>query len=790
MSTTYPAKIDTAITLPLAVDNLTPVQASIFNNQRNAVLAIETSLGVQPEGIYGTVTGRFTTLENIVGNLQIIRLAKDLGGTLNAPLVIGIQGNPVSTVSPALGQVLTWDGIAWTPSSAGAGFVPGGDLSGTFTNQIVSKIQGNPVQLGTLGAPQDGYVLTWNNSISKFQALLVGTGSAILSGDVTGPNSGTVVSKIHGASVPASGSLTTGNGLYVTGTSVLSYSALNLAGGSDFVIGVLPAGNQAPQTMVGAVGGTTATSTINLTGNASITGILPTANQAAQTLAGDAVGTTAANTITLAGDVTGRTGVTVVINIHGASVPIAGGLTTGNVLQVNGVSSLTYAAVNLAGGVSFVTGVLPSGNQAAQTMGGAVGGTTTASTINLTGNGSITGVLPAANQASQTMGGDVTGTTASSTVVALRGKSLDVSLASLGATQDGYVLTWVNGSTDWQAKPQTGGGGSGITALTGDVTASGTGSVVATVVNIHGASIPAAGALTTGNVLQVTGASTLGYAAVNLAGGPSFVTGVLPISNQASQTMGGDVTGTTISSTVVALRGKSLDASLASLGVTQDGYVLTWINGSTDWQAKPVATISSVTMGGDVTGNSATSIVVALRNKSLASSLASIGSAQDGYVLTWVNGNSDWEAKPQTGGGGGGTTVQTGHNYGSFLNIYPFSGQTNTASTTFVTAATFEFDPTALTAANGTRTITLRVVAETTTPVMTIQLFNVTAAAAVTGSTLTTSSTIPVTLTTGDLTSNLTNGPATYQVQIEMAAGGTNADRVTLDMAVLKVTWS
>ena len=101
-------------------------------------------------------------------------------------------------------------------------------------------------------------------------------------------------------------------------------------------------------------------------------------------------------------------------------------------------------------------------------------------------------------------------------------------------------------------------GGAAITQLTGDVTAGpGSGSVAATVVRINGATVPASGALTTGNVLQVTGVSALSYAAVNLGGGANFVTGTLPAANQAAQTMAGDVTGTTAASVVSAISGVS-----------------------------------------------------------------------------------------------------------------------------------------------------------------------------------------------------------------------------------------
>src|ERR1700722_20146944 len=98
-----------------------------------------------------------------------------------------------------------------------------------------------------------------------------------------------------------------------------------------------------------------------------------------------------------------------------------------------------------------------------------------------------------------------------------------------------------------------GGGGGGITQLTGDVLAGpGSGAVPATVARINGATVPAAGALTTGNVLQVTGASALGYAPVNLAGGANFVTGLLPVANIAPAGTNGFVLTTTGGATVWA----------------------------------------------------------------------------------------------------------------------------------------------------------------------------------------------------------------------------------------------
>lgn len=70
-----------------------------------------------------------------------------------------------------------------------------------------------------------------------------------------------------------------------------------------------------------------------------------------------------------------------VAKVNGSSVPAGGALTTGNVLQVNGASSTTYAPVSLAGGAGYVTGSLPDGNQAAQTCTGDVTGTTGATVV-------------------------------------------------------------------------------------------------------------------------------------------------------------------------------------------------------------------------------------------------------------------------------------------------------------------------------------------------------------------------------------------------------------------------
>jgi hypothetical protein len=373
MATTYPAQIDNSISLPLAIDNVTTFSADIVNRLRNAIINIESELGIKPSGLYGTVKTRLDTLEAVIasggggGGGSSITFAGDLAGFSTHQIVTGLQGNPVIG-TPSLNQVLTWSGFAWIPAAIPTGFTAGSDLSGTATSQTVIGLHGNSV---AAIAPTSGYALTWNGSAWAPAAIPAGfTAATDLSGT---PTSQTVI-KINSASVPAAGSLTTGNILQVNGASALTYAALNLAGGANYVTGALPSGNQAAQALT-------------LTGDATSSG----------------------------GNTGGAT--TVVAKINGASVSAAGALTTGNILQVSGSSALTYAALNLAGGAGYITGALPVGNQAYQAMAGDVTGTTAVSTVvkiqnNTVSSGGLTAgqVLTAStssNWISSTLGNDV-----------------------------------------------------------------------------------------------------------------------------------------------------------------------------------------------------------------------------------------------------------------------------------------------------------------------------------------------------------------------------------------------
>lgn len=127
----------------------------------------------------------------------ILRNVKgDLAGPLESPTVRRLQGNAVSPIDPQTGQALVWDGAQWVPGNTTGGTVTlAGDATGPSNANTVAAIQGQPVS--TL-APMTGEVLTWDGS--QWQAA-PGGGAVTLAGDVTGPSGSNTVERIQGYDV-------------------------------------------------------------------------------------------------------------------------------------------------------------------------------------------------------------------------------------------------------------------------------------------------------------------------------------------------------------------------------------------------------------------------------------------------------------------------------------------------------------------------------------------------------------------------------------------------------------
>lgn len=115
--TKYPAQIDNLVTLPLVADNSSPVAGETVNRLTKAIIATEAELGIKPSGTYTTVRARLDALDATLANLQISGLDGDVHGGLSTTKVVGFGGRPFSDEAPDIGEVITWNGIAWVPAS-------------------------------------------------------------------------------------------------------------------------------------------------------------------------------------------------------------------------------------------------------------------------------------------------------------------------------------------------------------------------------------------------------------------------------------------------------------------------------------------------------------------------------------------------------------------------------------------------------------------------------------------------------------------------------------------------
>jgi hypothetical protein len=99
----YPSQIDSSLELPVTTDNVTPVKAEVVNRLRDAILAIESELGIDPSREFGTVRDRLDSLSNGGsgggGSIEILQ-----EGSIVLPSAIGLDfvGNVSITVPQPL----------------------------------------------------------------------------------------------------------------------------------------------------------------------------------------------------------------------------------------------------------------------------------------------------------------------------------------------------------------------------------------------------------------------------------------------------------------------------------------------------------------------------------------------------------------------------------------------------------------------------------------------------------------------------------------------------------------
>jgi hypothetical protein len=209
-------------------------------------------------------------------------------------------------------------------------------------------------------------------------------------------------------------------------------------------------------------------------------------------------------------------------------------------------------------------------------------------------------------------GGDLSGSNTDQTVIAIQGHSVSSSAPSLN-----QVFVWTGSA--WVPTTLS---ASELPNLSGDVS----GAINLTVVQkLQGFAISSA-TPTLGQILELTGSA--------------WTPSNLPISLPPNGPAGGDLGSAYPNPTVIALQGNKIQSG--TLGSLQDGYILTWKNSDGYWEAKPAP--SGFMAGKDLSGTATSQTVIALQGNAIKP--GTLGSSQDGYVLTWKNSDGYWEAEP------------------------------------------------------------------------------------------------------------------------------------------------
>lgn len=680
MASQYPAQIDNNSTLPLVVDNSTPLTASVVNILQNTIIRIETTIGIQPNTIYSSVAARLDAIEGSINSLNVISLSGDLGGTTTDPLVIGIQGFAISSNTPTSGQVLQYNGSSWTPTTLASSFTAGGDISGTPSSQTVIGFFNRPL---SANVPTIGQSYLWNGTewapgtVSSFTAAgdLSGSGTSQrvigfygvpLASSVSSPVNNDVITYSSSSSqwvLQASSNLFTPSGdLSGSGTAqyIKSISG-NVGGGGTVAIntGLLQFNaSQATPTITQAslVSGNGGNLTFNAQGTNSGKGgnVIINGGATASGTGGvvailGGIGTTQSDVYPGSSSVLildGSTENGFLTNTFGVNVFTADG---GAPIYIGGFSPLFRAKTSIGilnsrpwltvstQGLSLRTNIISGSQTYAIDSIALPGDASLAPTpdyfiITDGYNGPIDIQLPLASMVAGRIlvvqDGYGNAGTYNTTITpeggpTINGMSsyvLNENYQSVQITSDGY---------NWLASVSA--TGNTFTAA-GDLSGSNS---TQTVIGIQGVAISGT-APSNGQVLTATSSSTANWQSIS-----------------ASFMAGGDLSGSSTDQTVIGLQTIPVLS-----GTPDDGYVLTYSAFSNRWQPEAVTT-GDVSLAGDVIGEALNSTVVAIQNQPvLSTDPATVGNygtnltnamlAWDGYhwapqqpaVYTYVGKNS------------------------------------------------------------------------------------------------------------------------------------------------------
>ncbi|MGZ3842660.1 MAG: beta strand repeat-containing protein [Bdellovibrio sp.] len=156
----------------------------------------------------------------------------DLSGTLPAPTVAKIQGVSVSPVVPTSGQVLKFDGTNWGGASLGISDISG--LNASLNSFLSQSAFNGYVSSAGCSVSQTMY---WNSVAGNFQCQAI---SVSVAGDVSGSIGAVSVNKIKGVPVDFSTAPANGQVLKYNGTNWIPAADNNAGGTVTSVSGTAP----------------------------------------------------------------------------------------------------------------------------------------------------------------------------------------------------------------------------------------------------------------------------------------------------------------------------------------------------------------------------------------------------------------------------------------------------------------------------------------------------------------------------------------------------------------------
>jgi hypothetical protein len=193
--TKYPLSIDTTTELPISTDLVTPVKSEVTNRLREAIVAIEAELGIDPSGTFGTVKARLDALEGMVKSdyadllARIQHLQDEIdalptgGGGITAARIRVYRGSVQTAAAPTTNVTVIWSGGVSGLLTALNGTLSGGQTTLSVTQagsfQIAGQLTLSPsvdaVSSITIEVLQDGVVvetindgnLVWGIGLTK-----------------------------------------------------------------------------------------------------------------------------------------------------------------------------------------------------------------------------------------------------------------------------------------------------------------------------------------------------------------------------------------------------------------------------------------------------------------------------------------------------------------------------------------------------------------------------------------------------------------------------------------------